>query len=87
MDIRDLAREYVKRNHLSASTISRYVGCNNDTITKWLKADKGLCDRYLVKVKKFLEGDWIVTADQILREEKEKETPTNEQRWRDYNYR
>lgn len=94
MELKELVREYLKRNHLNASVLAAHIGVNVNTIWKWLKNDKGLSPRNTEKVKKFLDGDWYVSAAQIIREHEEIERKEGENEdgkqytnWRDYNYR
>lgn len=94
MELKDLTREYLKRNHLNASILAAHIGVNVNTIWRWLKNDKGLSARNTAKVKAFLDGNWYVSAQQIINEntentetEGENEDVKHYTNWRDYNYR
>ena len=73
MDMRTLVRRYLDENDISIKKISRHVQCNPETIRKWLKGEKGLCDRLMVKCKEFMDGGWVVTPQEILEKEEENE--------------
>ena len=93
MELKEITKEYLKRNHLSGVFLANHIGCCKDTIWKWINGDKGLSPRNTAKVKQFLDGDWYVSASQIIREhEEEQKEGDNEdvkhyENWRDYNYR
>ena len=94
MELREITKEYLERNHLSGVFLANHIGTCKDTIWKWINGDKGLSPRNTEKVKKFLDGDWYVSAAQIIKEHEEKERNEGENEdvkhytnWRDYNYR
>lgn len=73
MEIRELTKAYLKANHLSASFLAEKIGTCKDTIWRWLHGNP-ISQRNLEKIKRFLDGDWVTTADEILRKNGEKET-------------
>ena len=71
MEIRELTKAYLQANHLSASFLAEKIGTCKDTVWRWLHGYP-LSQRNLEKIKRFLDGDWITTADDIIRENEEK---------------
>lgn len=70
MKISELTKKYLKENNISRNCFARKIGISTKTIKRFLDEENyKLSERNLIKLKGFLGGDWVVSADDILKRE------------------
>ena len=67
-DIKQLTTLYLERNDLTISFMARKTGIASSLLWKWLHNQRDLSTKNLRKVKEFLNGNFLISATQIIEE-------------------
>lgn len=66
--LNQVADRYLEKNGITARFFANYIGCEYTRCCKWLKGERKLTPKQIIKAHEFLTGNFIKTVDQILKE-------------------
>lgn len=67
-DIKQLVTVYLERNDLTVSFMARRTGIAPSLLWMWLHNQRDLSTTNLKKVKEFLNGNFLISATEIIEE-------------------
>lgn len=66
LTIREIANAYLEYNGLTISYMSRATKIPNTTLREWMDGKKNISTKNLIRVKRFLEGDFLLDVNTII---------------------
>lgn len=67
--LNQVVNKYLEENGITIRFFSEYINCEYTKCSKWLKGERNLSPKQKMKVHDFLNGMFLKTVDQILKEE------------------
>ncbi|MCD8015927.1 MAG: hypothetical protein LUG99_22775 [Lachnospiraceae bacterium] len=68
LDLREVVKKYLKSNGMSTRFTAKKIGISHTSLQCWLNNQRELNANCITKIKQFISGDYITTADAIAKD-------------------
>lgn len=68
-ELNQVVKKYLDANGIPIKFFSEYIGCERSVCSRWLMGKRKLNPEQIHKTHDFLEGKYIKTVNELLKEE------------------